>query len=150
MPIIQGKFGLTVNEVRSARERWRKIAHDCTWETFDDYLKWMVDSGWQKYKHIAKLDSDLPHGPENSIWVTLDAEDMIKLAQSSSIPDVGNPFCDACAQNGQDVCKDHGCAKWQDYFRKNWDEKIYCPKPVERKKEYFRYPHPDDIREGRA
>jgi hypothetical protein len=86
MPIIERKFGMTFEEVRAARERWRRISNDCDWKAFDDYLQWMVDSGWSKGKHLGKRNSSLPHGPDNSIWLTPDREHMAEVA--CTIPNV--------------------------------------------------------------
>jgi hypothetical protein len=150
MPIIESKFGMTFEEVRAARERWRKIANDCEWETFDDYLQWMVASGWSKGKHLRKRNFDLPHGPQNSIWVTADKEHMAEVA--SSIPNVGNPHCDACEKNGTDACDGYGCAEWRTYFQENWDRNIHKNVPMQHGdgREFYQYEHPDLIREGKA
>lgn len=146
----KAKFGLTAQEVRSARERWRRIANDCEWETFDDYLQWMTQSGWSKYMHMAKKRESLPHGPNNSIWLTPD--EAREFEDNGKPPSVGNPFCDACKKNGTEECIDYGCAEWRKYFTENWNKNVYretieYPK---KKESYFCYAHPDDIREGRA
>lgn len=150
MPSREGKFGLTYNEVRAARERWRKIVNDCDWETFDDLLQWMVSSGWSKGKHLAKRNQDLPHGPGNSIWLTPDSEHMAEVA--SHIPNVGNPHCDACAKNGTEECDGYGCAEWRKYFQDNWNQRIHrsMPKQIRNGREFFCYEHPDLVREGKA
>ena len=147
----KGKFGLTYNETKAASERWRKIVNDCEWETFDDYLLWMIDSDWQKGKHIGKKDPDKPHGPRNSIWLTPSREHMAEVA--SSIPRVGNAHCDACEKNGSEGCEGLGCAEWRKYFQENWDRNLHRKVKRDEDKsvvEQFVYYHPDDIREGRV
>ena len=146
----KGKFDLTYNQVRSARERWRKIVNDCEWETFDDYLLWMIKSGYQKGMHIGKRNPEKPHGPKNSIWLTPTGEYMAEI--SCTIPNVGNAFCDKCERNGTDACDGYGCAEWRKWFQENWDKKIHRPIPKDyqkdRDREVFRYEHPDLEREG--
>jgi hypothetical protein len=50
-----------------------------------------------------------------------------------------------------DSQEDDSCDGWEEQFIKNWNEKIYYPKPPQKpepKKMVFRYEHPDLVREG--
>jgi hypothetical protein len=145
----KGKFCLTAQQVRSARDRWRKIINDCEWDTFDDYLQWMVESGWGKYMHLAKRNQALPHGPQNSIWLTPDKA--YETEFYGKTPSVWNTYCDACPKKGTEECTEYGCAEWRQYFRENWNRNIYraAPEKTTETKSCFCYSHPDDIREGR-
>ena len=48
--------------------------------------------------------------------------------------------------NCQRECPDRGCATWNKWFVKNWNENI-CVKPEPKDREAFRYEHPDRVRE---
>lgn len=41
-----------------------------------------------------------------------------------------------------------GCARWNEWFVKNWDENIRKAAPKQDNRDCFRYEHPDLIREG--
>ena len=58
-------------------------------------------------------------------------------------------FCVGCTE----ACREGvGCERWRQYFILNWDQNISIAKPVPKEdpnaKQYFRYEHPDLVREG--
>ena len=63
-----------------------------------------------------------------------------------------SPICDGCDQK-MVICNTIGCLKYREQFVQNWDKNIHWtpPIPEEQKpkvKEFFRYEHPDLVREG--
>jgi hypothetical protein len=145
----EGRYGLTSNEIKAARERWRNIGKDSEFDGgFEGYLKWMVKSGWKKGMHIAKIDESKPHSETNSTWVNCLGEKPV--CQPEAEDEYSNPFCDRCQKKGTDDCDGYGCGEWRAWFRDNWDSHILKRTDPARKREVWRYPHPDDIREGRA
>ena len=120
-----------------------------SWEDFEAFVKWALETGVWKGAFLRKKDENSPHGPDNSYW--------------SDEPFTGNrifpkhelthsPFCDGCARDTEHGCA--GCDKWQEYFVKNWNQRIHVKlnlpeKPVwDNNGGKFCYEHPDLIREG--
>ena len=46
------------------------------------------------------------------------------------------------------VCPDGGCKAWREWFPENWNENISIAPKEPRDKLFFRYEHPDLVREG--
>jgi hypothetical protein len=144
-------FGLTKQQVCNARGRYNSIKNDCEWESLEDYISWMLASGFQKGMHIAKLDETKPHGPRNSYWLNDERQEDDERLQT--IPDYGNALCDKCELNKTDSCPGTNCLKWQEWWVDNWDRNFHREvKHIDGKSgaEHFVYHHPDDIREGRS
>lgn len=148
--MFKEKFGFSPQEIENLYERWRKILrYGSGWKTFDDFLQWASETGAEPGNQLRKRDSSLPHGPDNSYWY---ARPPYQPAKKN---DAVSPFCQGCTRE----CPKGGlgCKAWQDYFVDNWNRNIFRnrkqaePKPAEPKpetREYFRYEHPDLVREG--
>ena len=143
------RYGLTKSEVKSAVQRWRTIKDDSNFQGgVEGYLMWMKKSGWQKGMHISKIDESKPHSETNSTW--LNCRGGKPVCQPEAEDEYSNPFCDKCPSKGTDDCEGNNCKEWRAWFRDNWDSHILKKTAPARKREVWRYPHPDDIREGRA
>lgn len=65
----------------------------------------------------------------------------------SHFVDVVSPFCEGCTR----VCPDEarGCAEYKKWFAENWNKHISAASAAKpRVREFFRYEHPDLVREG--
>lgn len=69
------------------------------------------------------------------------------MERPSHFVDVVSPFCSDCQLES---CPEagRGCPKYRRRFVKNWNENISTAPKVT--KEYFRYEHPDLVREGKT
>lgn len=48
------------------------------------------------------------------------------------------------------ACPDGGCKAWRDWFVQNWNDNITIAPQEPRDRQFFRYEHPDLVREGIA
>lgn len=125
-------------ELYALRRIYDGIREDSTFSTFDDFQNWAT--GKHRAGHtIYKLCDSKPHSPKNSYWYYI----------SKTPPkDIKSPICEIC-DHTMLVCNNVGCARYRERFVKNWNENICIkPKKVRETKDYFRYEHPDLVREG--
>ena len=141
-------FGFNHRETENLRTRFRNIPQeDRVWECVEEFIKWARDSGYAKGLHLRKHNEEMPHGPDNSFWLTANAGELKTrfLNQMKK----GSVFCRSCEK---DCPRDgRGCKEWREYFRLNWNENIHVPKPkpvVQERPMVFQYEHPDLVREG--
>jgi hypothetical protein len=91
------------------------------WENFDEFLLW-CKGGYEPGKSLHRKDESKPYGPDNCEWVTMErAENYRKELE----------------------------AKWDSIvvpIRKRYQQQL--AEIESRKQEYFRYEHPDLVREG--
>lgn len=138
------RYGLPGNIVGNLNDCWfRKKLKESNFESFDAFVKWSAESGFQPYAQLRRYDPNEPHGPDNSFWYTRPDYQPVQKH------DYTCKFCEGCTQG---TCQTNtiGCKEWREWFVENWNKNI-CrkPKPKEpAKKEYFRYEHPDLVREG--
>jgi hypothetical protein len=114
------------------------IREDSDFSSFEAFFDW-ADGKYKAGHTIYKLCDSKPHSPKNSYWYYI----------SKKPPDdIKSPICENCDKTMM-VCNNVGCARYRELFVKNWDENICIkPKVVQETKEYFRYEHPDLVREG--
>lgn len=132
----------TKTQLRALSDRWPAIEKDSTFASLEEFVDWAAETGFQTGLELYKLNVCKPHGPGNSYW----------YARSKPTPDVVSPFCADC----QRICpvSKNGCEGYHSYYVENWDRNI-CRKPKEapqapKGREFFRYEHPDLVREGIA
>lgn len=151
MSNYRSRYGIPGNEIANLSKRWqRKISKDCEWEDFNSFLFWCSVSGYKKGRELRRNDPESPHGPGNSYWYSLDEkrkrEEQERIRQKKLRQ---STFCQGCSR----VCQNNGsgCKEWEEWFVKNWNRNIHRkPKEPEapQGKQYFRYEHPDLVREG--
>lgn len=141
------KYGIPGPEVENLSKRFysQKLAEG--FYDRDTFLLWCSQNGYKKGLTLYKKDDSLPHSTENSFFA--DSAEVRKRRAEKFREDmqISNEFCKACTTE----CKGTGCKEWQDWFQKNWDEKIHVPKvipPEPEKPMVWRYEHPDLVREG--
>lgn len=123
------------------RRFYDRISHNCTFRSFEDFCDWATG----KYKPgytVYKLNQSKPHSKENSYW----------YFASKKTAEIISPICDGCDQK-MVICNTIGCLKYREQFAKNWDKNIHWTRPIPEQpkpnvKEFFRYEHPDLVREG--
>lgn len=144
MAEFKERYGIPGTDINSLNRRWNRIKHDCTWNSFDEFLVWCARNDYQRGLQLTKRLKSMPHGPQNSILVPLSefmralrAENTIKVEVTES------EFCKGCTRK----CSGNGCAEYKKWFCEQWDTKFHrdIPKPVVVD---FRYEHPDLVREG--
>lgn len=144
MSYYKPRYGLTHDEVKNlAGMYYKKNLPESDFEDFDDFARWAAESGRQQYAQLRKRDPDKPHGPENSFWYIRPPYQKVERH------DYTCKFCEGC-DKGSCQTVPNGCREWRKWFVENWNEYI-CIKPKEpepRKREVFRYEHPDLVREG--
>ena len=136
------RYGFPGNIVRNLNSHWeRKRLRMSDFESFDAFVKWCSENGFEDNARLRRYDEARPHGPDNSYWYV---RPPYKPVQKIS------PFCENCQQQSAGCI--NGCDAWREWFVKNWNENI-CIKPKEvlpepPKQGFFQYEHPDLVREG--
>lgn len=151
--VYKDRYGISGADVTHLIRRFYRYFLDSDWERADDFVKWCSENGWKKGLRLCRADTSKPHGPENSFFKTpemtvkgIAADNRRRKEERKALV---SPFCEGCTEE----CKKAiGCERWQQYFCKNWNQNISIAKPVPKEdpnaKQYFRYEHPDLVREG--
>lgn len=140
-------YGFDRRETENLRRRFIKLSQEETgWEDVDAFIRWARDSGYEKGRWLVKHHEDQPHGPRNSYW--LEQNEQNARLRREKIK-TGSEFCKGCTEK----CREgFGCDRWRQYFVNNWNQNISIARPVVKKapeeKQYFRYEHPDLVKEG--
>ena len=151
------RYGIPGAEVANLRKRWHRMKDDAVFADFDSFVLWASQNGYRKGLELRRYDPGKPHGPENSFYYSKEAADQAaKLEKERQKAErMANPVecCRGCEKECPGDGGGQGCKVWRDWFVKNWNEKIRIrPKlqaPVEDgKRQFFRYEHPDLVREG--
>lgn len=145
------RYGIPGDDVANLRRRWmRHRLQGCGWESFDAFLLWCSQKGFKKGMTIVKVDEDLPHSPENSLFQYRNMKKPVKQPAPKPKEEVGD-FCAKC----KNKCPSYrvGCKAWEDQFVKNWNENISIspklkPQPGSNERQVWQYEHPDLKREG--
>ncbi len=152
--LYRDRYGIPGAEVSNLSKRLSVLHGKENWASFDAFVKWCSENGYQKGIMLRRHDPSKPHSPENSYFgintrtqIRENSEKFHEFRQNSS------PFCvgceKECPRNGAG-----GCNEWVDYFLKNWNQNIHVPPPKPEPVEdpnttkMFRYEHPDLVREG--
>ena len=153
--LYRDRYGIPGAEVSNLSKRLSVLHGKENWTDFDAFVKWCSENGYQKGIKLRRHDERKPHSPENSFFaentreiIRINSEKFHEFRQNSS------PFCTGCEKECQRNGSG-GCDEWQAYFKNNWDQNIYiAPKKKEEPVEdpnitkFFRYEHPDLVREG--
>lgn len=146
----KGRYGLSGNDVDNLNCAYnRPLKGNHTFASFDAFVLYAAENGYQKGMHLRRKDEKAPHGPGNTYWSNSHlerAERKVKIAADRGII---SPYCKDCDR----PCNTFGCPAWREYFVKNWNRNIHWKKPEPKKpepnkREVFRYEHPDMVREG--
>lgn len=150
------RYGLEGNVIENLYGRWKgRIYGDSEWKTFDEFVKWASETGYQKGVHLIKKNNDFPWGPGNAVWmsrVRMEEEKQIET-EPEEPEEEDDPVPDLCAVCVKEECTlfEHGCPDWKRNFVQYWDK--YIHRKIENgriQKEKFSYEHPDLVREGIA
>lgn len=157
------RYGIPGKTISNLYCRYRtRIKGDSTFESFDDFLRWVSGSGYRKGCWIVKKNESLPHGWDNSDLVEIIRTRPAPVKtepteeQSKEEPEAVRNFCENCSRKGLSCQYNDkaGCKSWQENFERYWNKYIHREvklpekKPEKKAKEYFRYEHPDLVREG--
>lgn len=147
------RYGIPGDDVANLRRRWmRHRLRECGWESFDAFLLWCSQKGFKKSMQIVKLDDNLPHSPENSLFQYRNMKKPVKKPAENPPKqrkeDIGD-FCAKC----QNKCPSYrvGCKAWEDQWVKNWNENISTSPKLHQSdaaRHVWQYEHPDLEREG--
>lgn len=125
-------------ELYALRRIYDGIRNDSDFSSFEDFFDW----AYGKYKAgytVYKLNDRKPHSPKNSY---------LYYNYKAQPEGIKSSICENCDKTML-VCNNIGCARYREEFVKNWNDNICAePKKVRETKEYFRYEHPDLVREG--
>ena len=150
----ENKYGIPAKEVENLRSRYKKLKLKEGFGSFDAFLQFASECGYKPFLHLRRYDTSMPHSPDNSFFYEQKAKDDLppKKPGPKSL-EVVSPYCVGCKQK----CPERGigCAGWQVYFVRHWDE-VICgrqkpaplpePLPEPPKREFFQYEHPDTVR----
>lgn len=143
--VYKARHGLPGEQVKQLSDHWhRKKLKESGFSSFDAFVKWSAESGFQPYARLRRYDDNEPHGPDNSCWyVKPDYQPVPKHDYTCT-------FCEGCvkecSRNGQP-----GCKEWREWFVQNWNKNFYRkPKKTDKPQSrmVFRYEHPDRVRKG--
>lgn len=144
------RYCLEPLDVRRLKRMWNdNVQHDNDgWQCFDDFALWSSDMGYAKGMYMKKRNELMHHSPENSYYWAAGYQ----YHEQPEKPDDTNisPFCKGCEKN---CVNSMGCADWQKWFAKNWNENISISKKLKQNvpvRMTWKYEHPDLIREGIA
>lgn len=146
------RYGISGEDIRNLYERYRHQNLREGFGTFDQFVKFCSESGFKSGMFMRKRDTDKIHSPENTFFTEKFipvncAKEKVKKKRET------NWICDGCSKKPCPA-SGSGCPAYRKAWVENWNKHIYFPKkaaPVVQdpnKKEYFRYEHPDLIREG--
>lgn len=142
---FNARYGLEPLDCKRLYQIWSvKVRDDTKWDCFDDFVLWSSIQGYVKGMHLTKRNELEPHSPDNSYfwaaWLEQKTEEEEKPVESR--------YCQGCTKN---CVNSMGCADWQKWFAKNWNENISISKKLKQNvpvKMTWKYEHPDLIREG--
>ena len=116
---------------------YNTIKDKSTFPDFESFLEYSTG----KYRigfTVYRIDVSKPYSPENCYWYYRDKK----------TEDVVCQVCEGCDQDML-LCHTIGCAKYREWFVKNWNKNICRAKnPETNTQKIFRYEHPDLVREG--
>lgn len=93
------RYGLPGETVKLLRDRWtKKSLSGQGWATFDEFLKWSSESGYELGAHLRKYDDNEPHGPDNSVWFTKKSNEEESVEEKTPEVPTKHP-CLECARN---------------------------------------------------
>ena len=147
------RYGIEGKDIKNLNERYQtRIKGDSTFESFDDFLRWVSESGYRKGCRIVKKNENLPHGWDNTTWAENRPKETKKeeSAEAKAKPDAVRDYCSDCERAGAYCSYDGkvGCKEYQENFERYWNKYIHRKVDIPKKKEFFRYEHPDLVREG--
>jgi hypothetical protein len=148
------RYGIPAEDVTHLFNRFYHYFTKSDFRNADDFVKWCSENGWQKGLRLCRYDTSKPHGPENSYFklpgMTKREIAADKKRRKEERKNLTSPFCEGCQKECSNIAK--GCEEYQKYFAKNWNENIRIAKPEVKEKsnsvQFFRYEHPDLVREG--
>jgi hypothetical protein len=118
------RFGWDAESVELMYYRYKYLVnkgYPMEWNNFDEFLLW-CKNGFQPGMALHRIDVNLPYGPNNCKWVPMTGSEEYKKKMAARWDHIMTPIRERYKQQIQET--------------KN------------RKKEYFRYEHPDLVREG--
>lgn len=123
---------LTNEEYKYLANYWvRVVRHDTTFARQSDFIIWAFRNGYSYGCKIEKRNQLKPYSSDNAFVL-------------ESGKDQGCIFCKNCPQ----CTYPNGCAAWKLWWTENWNRNIFRgKKPIPRKREVFKYEHPDLVRE---
>lgn len=124
------RYGFDYQQADTLRHKYDRIVHSgipFEWTSFDAFCKWCQETGWEYGKRLHRVDPSGPYSSENCVWDgTISAP--VTETKSALI------------------------RQWDEFATpireryKPWLDEIERKKPKSR--EFFRYEHPDLVREG--
>lgn len=145
MSNMSERYGLDNKVVTSLWQKWIRLGKaDRSWKSFDAFVLWCRDTGYEPGLELKKNENNRPHGPTNSYWFRWEKP-------AATVKETQEPVCSFCADCVQDCpSPSEGCKSWREWYISNWNRNI-CRKPLELRASrpgVFVYEHPDAIREG--
>ena len=148
------RCGLTSSEVRRLSGRWRNMDGKENWPDLDSFVEWAAKKGYRRGMRTRKWRPYEPHSPDNSYFA--DSYEIALQEQEERRNEINAKceFCEQCTEKCNSMAV--GCLRWREYFVSNWNNNIRRartaaeekPIPVSVGPQYFRYEHPDLVREG--
>lgn len=149
MSKICERYGLSNKAVTGLWQKWTRMGKaGRSWRTFEEFVSWCCDTGYDTGMDLKKRDNNAPHGPTNSYWYRWE-----KIGTAADGPkESGCRFCAKCVVECPSGNK--GCQPWREWFIQNWNKNIYASRHTKLRElrasrpGVFVYEHPDLIREG--
>ena len=148
------RYGISADDVNYLLNRFYRYLRNSDWRNGDDFVRWCSENGFQKGLRLCRIDTSIPNGPENSFFKE---PKMTKRAIRDDIrrrkeerKNLISPFCEGCQKECSNIAA--GCDEYQKWWVENWNRNIRIAKPVVKEEpntvQFFRYEHPDLVREG--
>ena len=149
--------GLTTEQVVCVKQKWYNITTKGTKVGFGSLLEFLMWTSGFEYEcgmYLERYDYKKPHSPENSCWTDTrngaPARKRQEGQQVSKEPDFSPEMCRNCPK---DCVGQTGCYAWEQNFKEEWNRtteliKVALEAKRPRGKMFFRYEHPDLVREG--
>lgn len=141
------RYGIPAKEVEQLYGRYRKQNLAEGFGSFDSFLQFCKESGYGPGMRMCRYDPHEPHGPDNTFFREKAVKEKI---QKENTIQQENTLCANCSKK----CPTNGvgCREYQKAWIEHWNRNIHFKKQEEktdpRKRQFFRYEHPDLVREA--
>ena len=142
------RYGIPAHEVDNLSSRFKRNKLKETFGSFDNFLKFCAEQGYQPGMGMYRYYPNEPHSPENTFFHARPNKPEPKAKpEKPEQKDICSTFCKKkkCDASGA------GCAEYKKRWAENWNKNIHrkiTESKVPNRTMVFRYEHPDLIREG--
>lgn len=145
---LKDRYGIPAEDVRSLASRYTKQNLKEGFGTFDNFVKFCSEVGYERGMLMGRYNRDEPHGPDNTFFYNRSPQKPKK--EKKPVTATKSKICETCPKpkyNAPGI----GCTRFFKMWVENWNKNICVKKQNEQTKpvkQVFRYEHPDLVREG--